>query len=459
VSKRVITSDMRSAPEGRAFAGLTATLRRGHRSACVAMIGDSTGDGYNAGQVSQPVDEWPQVFVKKLGAAFPGYTVLERRWNDTAQGYDPAVTYQDGTGNGGGERAAVFTIATPGSLQYTGTAATGALDVHARIAPTTWVAAPDRTIAARWESTGGNRSWLLLLRSDGSLGLNWSTAGTAGFGQKNSTATIPATANPGDGNPLWVRATLTLDNGATGCDVKFYYSTDGATWTQLGTTVTTAGVTTLFGGTAPYQIGSFTTGLSTPFAGKVHGLRVYGVIGGKQSLVPPLPDDWDWLSAESTVAFTGAPVLSLLNGSASGQNVAYFDNATRRPIVHQPFGQSVVMISTAHNDGTQSRRQWLDNFHTMITNIKTLVPYVPILVMGQNPTAIGSLVTAQQGIELRAARSAILQQYAASQAGVHCFDAWPLVSAADTSDGLHPTAGPGSGSEKWGLALYRALTA
>jgi hypothetical protein len=344
-------------------------------------------------------------------------------------------------------------------LQYAGAAITGDIDIRVRIAPTTWTPTGDQTIAAKWESTGNNRSTLFLLKTTGALGFNWSTAGTAGFGEKDSTATIPATANPGNGNPLWVRVTLTVNNGAAGNDVKFYYSTDGVTYTQLGTTVTTAGTTNIFGGTAPYQLGSFTSGLSSPYDGKVHAVEVHngivaaGVNGG--SVVPYLPDDWDWDSAETTIAFGGAPVLMFLNGSQSGQNVAYFDNATRRAIVHQPHGQCVLLINTSHNDVTQSRLVWLNAYHTMVTNIKALIPFVPLVAIGQNPTGLGGTFSiTQQGIELRAARSAIIQQYAASQAGLWSFDAWPLLTASDTTDQLHPTTGSGSGAEKWGLGFY-----
>jgi hypothetical protein len=443
---------------GNAFAGVLATLRRGQRSTCIALIGDSTGDGKEVG-TGNPVDEWPQVFVKRLGQDFLGYTVRERRWNDTNQSYDQPITHQTGTIDSGAERAAVFTTGAPGALQYAGAAITGDIDIRVRISPTSWTPSGDQTITAKWESTGNQRSVLFLLKSTGALGLNWSTAGTAGAGEKDSTATIPATANPGNGNPLWVRVVLDVDNGAAGNDVKFYYSTDGTTWTQLGATVTTAGVTSIFGGTAPYQIGSFTSGFSTPFGGKVHCIEVHngivtaGVNGG--STVPYLPDDWDWQSGEITIAFAGAPVLMLLNGSQSGQNVAYFDNATRRAILHQPHGQTALLINTAHNDVTQSRAIWLAAYNAMVTNIKALIPYVPIVAIGQNPVGLGgSFSITQQGIELRAARSAILQQWAASQAGVWSFDAWPLLTAADTIDQLHPTTGAGSGAEKWGLGFY-----
>jgi hypothetical protein len=436
-----------------ALAGALATLRRGYRSTCIGVIGDSTGDGKLVGAGTN-VDEWPQVFVKRLAADYPGYTLLERRWNDTNQGYDMPITWQTGTTNGSADRHALFTASTPGALQYSGTAVTGDLDVRARIAPTTWTPSGGSTIAAKWESTGNQRSWLFLLNAAGTLGLNWSTAGTAGAGQQNSTANIPATANPGNGNPLWVRFTLTVATGA----ISFYYSADGAAWTQLGTTVTTS-ATSLFGGTAPYQIGSFGSTFTTPFDGKVHWVQVHSGIqtapAGGQSLVPPIPDDWDYYSGETTVTLGGAPVLMLLNGSQSSQNVAYFDNSTRRPILCQPHGQAVWLLSTSHNDGTQSKALWLSAYATWIGHVQGLTPYVPIVLVGQNPVGLGgSFSLTQQGIELRGTRSAMVQQLAAALAGVYAFDAWPLLTAAETVDQLHPTSGAGSGSEKWGLGVY-----
>lgn len=443
------------------FAGVLATLRRGHRSTCVALIGDSTGDGKEVG-TGLLVDEWPQVFVKRLGQDFPGYTVLERRWNDTDQAYDQPVTHQTGTTGGGAERYAAFTTGAPGALQYAGAAITGDIDIRARISPDDWTPTGDRTIAAKWESTGNQRSWLFLLKSTGALAWNHSAAGTGGIGEKVSTATIPATANPLDGAPLWVRVTVDVNNGAGGWDVRFYYSSDGAAWTQLGATVTTATATGIFGGTAPYQLGSFTSGFSTPFAGKIHKIEVHpglvGASGAGASVVPYLPDDWDYQSGISTVSFGGAPVLMLLNGSQSGQGVAYFDVATRRAVVHQPHGQGVLLINTAHNDGTQANAVWLAAYAALVTNIKALIPYVPIVAIAQNPAGVGgSFALTQADVEVRATRGAMVQQWAASQAGVWSFDAWPLLDADDTVDQLHPTTGDGSGAEKWGLGFYRRI--
>jgi hypothetical protein len=82
--------------------------------------------------------------------------------------------------------------------------------------------------------------------------------------------------------------------------------------------------------------------------------------------------------------------------------------------------------------------------------------------MGQNPVGLGgSFSITQQGIELRGTRSAMIQQLAASMAGVYAFDAWPLLTATDTIDQLHPTQGDGSGAsgaEKWAHGLFRRVT-
>jgi hypothetical protein len=79
---------------------------------------------------------------------------------------------------------------------------------------------------------------------------------------------------------LWVRATLDVDNGAAGRDIKFYTSTDGVTWTQLGATVTQAGTTSLFVGTAEVNVGSYNNGASERMAGRVFSAEVRNGIAG-----------------------------------------------------------------------------------------------------------------------------------------------------------------------------------
>lgn len=452
------TTYVRSPGVSTAFAGVIATLRRAQRSSCVAIIGDSTGDGYLAGGATL-VDEWPQVFIKRLAADYPAYTLLQRVWNDSTQGYDPPTTLQTGLGtavSGTGSRYAQFVTASPTSLQYTAAHVTTDIDVRLKLSLTDWTPSGAPAVISRWVSTGNQRSWFLQVTATGALSLNWTADGLSGGSliTKTSTAIVPFA----DGDTGWIRCTLDVDNGASGNDVKFYTSTDGVTWTQLGTTVTTAGVTSMFASTGPYQMGSFSEGFSNPMNGKIYWAEVRNGLASGQSLVPPLVDGWEVVGGESTVTFGGAPVLMLLNGSASGQNVTYFDNSTRRPIINQPHGQGVVLLSTGHND-LYSRQTWVSQVSTWVGNIKTLVPGVPIVLVGQNPVGLGgSFSLTQQQQEMHASRSAILMQWAASQAGVYPFDAWPATVAAETLDQLHPGTGAGSGSEKWGRYLYDRIT-
>jgi hypothetical protein len=83
-----------------------------------------------------------------------------------------------------------------------------------------------------------------------------------------------------DGATKWVRAVLDVDNGASGNDVIFYTSDDGTTWTQLGTTQTAAGITSIYSGTAPLEIGSIAVGTSGNARGKFFRAQVLNGIGG-----------------------------------------------------------------------------------------------------------------------------------------------------------------------------------
>lgn len=441
----------------RALAGIMATLQRGYRSTCLAAIGDSTGDNKD-GPAGPNVDEWMRVLVRRIAEGNPAYTFQEPRWNDAIQGFDAPMVLQTGTGNGGGARRAVFSKATPGGLRYLGAAITGDISLRGRFHPTSYTPTGQATLLAKWESTGNQRSVLFLLNQDGTLGLNWSADGTASVGQKNSTAAVSTAPGFAAGQPFHLRADLDVDNGAAGNDLKFFTSPDAVTWTQLGTTVTTAGTTSVHAGTAPWQIGSFTSGLTTPFDGSVYEVTVRSGLTSQASVVPRIVDEWEWYSGAGTVTLAGAPVFTFLNGSQSGQNVAYFDNATRRAILHQPWGQAALIVNDGHNDGTMANSIWLANYGTMINNIKGLLPNVPILVVGQNRVGVGGpYALTQQDIELRATRGAKLAQYAASQAGVHFFDAWPHTAVSDTLDQLHLSTGPASGSDKVGRAAFDRL--
>lgn len=130
------------------------------------------------------------------------------------------------------------------------------LDVRLQLAMDDWTPGGfGQSVAGQWGSAG-NESWQLSLSTGGNLVLTFTTDGTTDLA-RSSTAAVGFT----DGSDHWIRVTLDANNGAAGHDVRFYTSPDGVTWTQLGTTVTTAGTVTPFNSTAVLTVGSPVAGL------------------------------------------------------------------------------------------------------------------------------------------------------------------------------------------------------
>ncbi len=154
---------------------------------------------------------------------------------------------------------------------------TGDIDLRAYIAPDTWIPAAASTIISKWLSTGNQRSFRFQITTAGLLSLAWTTDGATGtLIQVNSTVATGLSNT----QAKWVRATLDVNNGASGYDVAFYTSDDGTTWTQLGTTVTAAGTASIYSGTANVEIGSLITGTTENLAAKVFRAQILNGIGG-----------------------------------------------------------------------------------------------------------------------------------------------------------------------------------
>lgn len=143
---------------------------------------------------------------------------------------------------------------------------TGDIDIRVLAAATDWTPAAAMHLLNKTNVSG---SYGLTLNTSGTLRLSWQTA-AGGFPQKTSTAANTIT----DGAAKWIRATLDADNGAAGYDVKFYTSDDGSTWTQLGTTVTTATPTDIKNTTDQLEIGSQNNGTVSRFIGKIYRAQI-----------------------------------------------------------------------------------------------------------------------------------------------------------------------------------------
>lgn len=152
---------------------------------------------------------------------------------------------------------------------------TGDLDVRAYVALTDWTPAATTTIAAKYLGTGSQRSWRFNVTTGGNLQLTTSATGVA-----TQTNTSASTVPVADGEGIWVRATLDVDNGGGGRVYTYYTSTDGVTWTQLGAPAIIAGTTSIFSSTARLEVGASDDGTAQRLTGLVAALEVRNGIGG-----------------------------------------------------------------------------------------------------------------------------------------------------------------------------------
>lgn len=153
----------------------------------------------------------------------------------------------------------------------------GDIDIRAWVVPDDWTPAAVNVVVSKRLSTGNQISYVLRINTDGVLQLLWSPDGTAGNAVLTASTVAPSVSNF---SPLWIRATLDVDNGASGYTVVFYTSPDGVLWSQLGSAVVGGAPTSIFDGTATLNIGGMQNGTLFPFFGVVHRAQVLAGING-----------------------------------------------------------------------------------------------------------------------------------------------------------------------------------
>jgi hypothetical protein len=133
---------------------------------------------------------------------------------------------------------------------------TGDIGVFTVCSLSDWTPSGSTVLMAK-RGGAGQLSWQLNPQSSGVIEFVWTVNGSTVISKTSTVApTVP------DLGTIGIGVTLDVDNGAGGYDVKFWYSTDrGATWMQLGATVTTAGTTSIFDSTTAVEIGTYNSGL------------------------------------------------------------------------------------------------------------------------------------------------------------------------------------------------------
>lgn len=205
-----------------------------------------------------------------------------------------------------------YTLSTPDASTLD---ITGDIDVRIDVAPTTWTSG--QMLVNRY-AVGGNLAWSLMLTPDGHLILNWSATGLSGSTYAKSTIPVPG------GRRRQLRATLDVNNGASGNTTTFYVASGRGGWVQLGDPVVRSGTTSIYNATAPLHIGDRVAINVTPegdplsrLLGRVYGVQVYAGIGGVLR-VDVAPEDQAAVGASSFTDGTG--LVWTLTGEAALSN-------------------------------------------------------------------------------------------------------------------------------------------
>lgn len=182
---------------------------------------------------------------------------------------------------------------------------TGDIDIRVRVAMVDFTPASESFVIGKYVTAGDQRSWQLVFQagSTGRLQFYRSTVGTAG-----TTTNVVSSASTGatDGSLIWVRVTYATASG----NVIFYTSSDGVTWSQLGTTQN-AGAGAIYDSTSPVTIGDRPPGTAIAAAAQVHSAEVRNGIDGTIVASP------DFNKPLSTTSFADAQGNTwTLNGSA-----------------------------------------------------------------------------------------------------------------------------------------------
>lgn len=243
---------------------------------------------------------------------------------------------------------------------------TGDLDLRAKLTMN-WSSGSWHSIIGKWDWNIPNYDYILTVQQ-GKIGLGYSTNGTSSsYHQSTSNLAV------GTDHVIWVRATLDVNNGAGGRTATFYTSVDGATWTQLGSTVTTAGTVTLHTSTHNVEVGADSNGALGNAGAKIYRAEIRnGINGPLAALMDPTAAAHaasSWTNTETSNTWT-------MYRTASG---AYL--GSRLQVVRQLGFQ---MTSIALHNETDSLVMTIGNLAPTVSSGQTLMITVIGLV---NPTA------------------------------------------------------------------------
>lgn len=227
-----------------------------------------------------------------LYVSHDGAVTFEDRYHLVEEGRSRTV--QVTFGDGGWQSALRLTGGSASMPDTTGLSV-GDFDVRLELALDDWTPGGlGLFIVSQWPNTPTNNAWAFGVTAAGFPTLTWTPDGTTAS-QITRTSTESLTFVNGTHHSL--RATLDVNNGASGNDTRFYTSADGESWTQLGGVRNGAGTTSVFNSTFAVAIATV-----LPFTGYVRSFEYRNATG----VTVANPD----FARQLHVTTTGAPVTS-----------------------------------------------------------------------------------------------------------------------------------------------------
>lgn len=181
-------------------------------------------------------------------------------------------------GTGGSQVAGGLLL--PGvSGSYASTPDTAALDITGDIdiqveATGDWATVGIPALAAKYNTSGNQRSWRFHLNGSGGLSFTWSTDGSA-LTTVNSGVPVAASLS----GRLAVRVTLNVDDGGNHTVIFYTAPRISGPWTQLASS-TSGATTSIFASTSELEVGGFNSGTTDLWTGIIHALEVRNGLGG-----------------------------------------------------------------------------------------------------------------------------------------------------------------------------------
>lgn len=201
--------------------------------------------------------------------------------------YDPAPT--------GGTGSYMFLPGVSGAYASTPSTAslsdTGNKWVTGLVALADYTPSSIQTLCGKFQAVNG---WLIQLITTGRLRMYDGTSNI------DSTASVPTS----DGADLYWGVEHITNNGSNQRETKFYTSSDGVTYTQLGTTVLTATAAALVQN-GEFSVGAYTLGTGLPATGRFKRVQIYNGTQTSNTLVADFDPTRTTQASTSFAASTG----------------------------------------------------------------------------------------------------------------------------------------------------------